>query len=140
MIVYPLRCADGHDFEGWFASAEACDQQAKAGQLSCPTCASAQVHKLPSAPYVKGAAAAKAPSNDAQPRRNALRALREYILANTENVGRRFAETARRIHYGEERERAIRGEATVEEALELREEGIAAYAVSPEVIPSGEVH
>jgi len=66
--------------------------------------------------------------------------LRNLILASTEDVGRRFAEIARRIHYKEEEARGIRGRVTGEEAEELREEGIQALVVSPEVLPTEEVH
>jgi hypothetical protein len=141
MIVYPLACGEGHSFEGWFASAEACEKQAAAGQLTCPSCSSSQVRKLPSAPYVKGSAVARSPMPDeAAVRAKALKALRKFLLEKTENVGSRFPEVARRIHYGEEPERAIRGKATLEEAAELQEEGISALVVAPDVIPAEDVH
>ena len=140
MIVYQLACPSGHFFEGWFASAEACEKQAAAGHLECPTCSSAEIRKLPSAPHVHtGGDAAPAPDGQAV-RREALAALRKYILANTENVGRQFAEIARRIHYKEEEARGIRGRVSAEEAAELHEEGVAAYAVPADVLPSEEVH
>ena len=141
MIVYQLACDSEHFFEGWFASAEACDRQSEAGQLQCPTCASKQVRKLPSAPHVhtSGEAAPAKPAEEA-PRGEALRALRKFILANTEDVGRKFAEIARRIHYQEEAARGIRGQVTPEEADELREDGVQTYTVSAEVLPSEEVH
>jgi hypothetical protein len=144
MIVYQLACGGGHFFEGWFASPGACDEQAAAGRLSCPTCASVDVRKLPSAPYVK---ASPAPadakpriSRAAQARARALAELRRHVLANTEDVGRRFPEIARRMHYGEEEARGIRGRASVEEAIELAEEGVAAVAVPFEVLPPEEIH
>lgn len=141
MIVYPLACGEGHFFEGWFASAEACEKQAAAGQLSCPACSSAEIRKLPSAPYVKGSGVSPMPeAKEAAARAKALQALRGFLLAHTENVGRRFPEVARRMHYGEEEARAIRGQATPAEAAELHEEGISAYVVSPEVLPGEEVH
>lgn len=143
IIVYQLACGQGHFFEGWFASAEACDKQAEAGQLQCPTCARADVRKLPSAPHVHtsgGDAAPAQPPAEAQVKREALLALRKFILSNTENVGRKFAEVARRIHYQQEEARGIRGRVTPEEAEELRDEGVPAYAVAAEVIPSEEVH
>jgi hypothetical protein len=143
MIVYQLACGEGHFFEGWFASAEACERQAAAGQLSCPSCSSARIRKLPSAPYVKAPAGGEArpPAQEqAALRRKAIVALRTLILANTEDVGRRFPEVARRIHYGEEQARGIRGRATAAEAAELAEEGIATVAVSAEVLPTEEVH
>ncbi|HEX3062142.1 MAG TPA: DUF1178 family protein [Usitatibacter sp.] len=140
MIVYQMGCARGHYFEGWFASGEACERQAAAGQLQCPACSSTDVRKLPAAPHVHtSAAVAAAPAGEAG-RREALVALRNLILASTEDVGRRFAEIARRIHYKEEEARGIRGRVTGEEAEELREEGIQALVVSPEVLPTEEVH
>src|SRR2546421_153935 len=140
MIVYQLGCPSGHFFEGWFASAETCEKQAAEGLLACPTCSSAQIRKLPSAPHVHTAAEA---ANDAsaQPvRREAVAALRTFILANTENVGRKFAEIARRIHYKEEAARGIRGQVTADEAAELHEEGVTTYTVPPDILPTEEIH
>jgi hypothetical protein len=143
MIVYQLACENDHFFEGWFASSEACERQASAGQLLCPTCSSAAVRKLPSAPYVKGSTSpvhAPASEDDAKLRREALAALRNYLVANTDNVGRKFAEVARRMHYEEEARRDIRGQVTGEEAHELHEEGIEAFLISGDVLPSEEIH
>ena len=71
---------------------------------------------------------------------SAIAALRTYLLSNTEDVGRKFAEVARRIHYKEEAHRNIRGRVTAEEAAELQEEGVEAYAVPPGILPGEEVH
>jgi hypothetical protein len=144
MIVYQMACEQGHFFEGWFASAEACEQQVADGLLECPTCASPEITRLPSAPHVHTSSASEAPAtlpvaNEAA-RREVLLALRKFILENTDNVGRRFAEVARRIHYKDEEPRGIRGQVTPEEAAELSEEGVSTFAISPEVIPSEEVH
>ena len=143
MIVYQLGCDENHFFEGWFASADACDRQAQAGQLQCPTCASSEIRKLPSAPHVHTSGGDSAPpvsTDEAAVRGAAVMALRTFILANTENVGRKFAEVARRMHYQEEEARGIRGQVTPEEAAELHEEGVNTLSVSPEIIPSEEVH
>ena len=140
MIVYQLACPSGHFFEGWFASAEACEKQAAEGLLACPTCSSAQIRKLPSAPHVHTAAEAANDAGAHQVRREAVAALRTFILANTENVGRQFAEIARRIHYKEEEARGIRGQVTPEEAAELNEEGVSAFAVPADVLPTEEIH
>lgn len=146
MIVYQLACDHDHFFEGWFASSEACEKQAAAGHLQCPACGSLEVRKLPSAPYVKGShAPAAEPSRalspeDAKLRRQAMAELRRFLLANTDDVGKRFAEVARRIHYKEEQERNIRGQVSAGEALELHEEGIDAYAIPGEILPSEEIH
>src|SRR5688572_27129954 len=107
MIVYQLACPQDHFFEGWFASAAACEQQAAEGHLSCPTCASGEIRKLPAAPYVKGSSAEAPPVSPAL-RAKVIAALRQHLLANTDDVGHRFAEVARRIHYQEEEARGIR--------------------------------
>ncbi len=143
MIVYPLACALGHLFEGWFASAEAFDKQAAAGLLECPSCSSADITRLPSAPHVHTSGSPSAPVQPAPAeggRREAIGMLRKFILANTEDVGRKFAEVARRIHYQEEEGRGIRGLVTPEEAAELHEEGVATFSVSPEILPPDELH
>lgn len=147
MIVYRLACADEHCFEGWFASADACEQQALAGQIRCPVCDSHAIRKLPSAPYVHtgGEPAAPTPPVDearlrAMVRAEAASLLREHIVANTEDVGREFPEVARRIHYREEETRAVRGRATAAEARELEDEGIEAWVVPDEILPKDDVH
>ena len=142
MIIYSLRCAAGHDFEGWFASADACERQATAGQLQCPSCGSAEVAKLPSAPHVH-TGESSSPRPDAAAiaaRREAVTQLRDLILASTEDVGRQFAEVARRIHYQEEESRNIRGQVTAEEAEELREEGVETLTLPANFLPTGEIH
>jgi hypothetical protein len=142
MIVYQLACAQGHHFEGWFASPEACDQQAGNGRLQCPECSTMEVRKLPSAPHVhtSGPQPSVAPKAGETPRHEALRALRKFILANTEDVGRQFAEIARRIHYEEEEARGIRGVVDREEAEVLRDEGVETFTLAPDVLPTEEVH
>jgi hypothetical protein len=143
MIVYQLTCGQGHLFEGWFASAEAFDRQSGSGQLQCPTCSTPEVRKLPSAPHVHtaGSQGPATPKADEAQRREALfDQLRNFILTNTEDVGRKFAEVARRIHYQEEDARNIRGVVTPDEAAELREEGVETLAITPGLIPSEEVH
>lgn len=141
MIIYPLRCDAGHEFEGWFASAEACERQVAAGRLECPSCGSPDVSRLPSAPHVHtGESAPRPQGGAAAARREAIEKLREVILASTEDVGRQFAEIARRIHYQEEASRSIRGQVTSEEAEELREEGVETLTLPPNFLPGGEVH
>ena len=142
MIVYQLACQNGHFFEGWFASAEACEKQAADGLVECPACSSVEIRKLPSAPHVHTSAETAAPSPDAQAARQAaVAALRKYILANTENVGRQFAEIARRIHYKEEEARGIRGQVRAEEAAELHEEGVETVTLPAGFLPGErEIH
>jgi len=138
MIIFDLACARGHRFEGWFASGEAFDRQQAGGHVRCPVCDAAEVARLPSAHVAvsKGGRAAvsapaasppptPAPTQDATAGMPAevIAKLRE-IVRGTENVGPRFPEEARRIHYNEAPARAIRGQASPEEADSLREEGI----------------
>ncbi|HEY4370524.1 MAG TPA: DUF1178 family protein [Burkholderiales bacterium] len=148
MIVFNLSCAADHRFEGWFASGEDFDAQRGRGLLSCPLCGSSEVSKQLSAPRLnlhaqpepkrnkparEGApvpaaqgegGAAKPVAMLSQQQQDALRALIGEVLANTEDVGDRFAEEARRIHYKETEARAIRGVASREEAEALVDEGI----------------
>lgn len=137
MKVLDLACAEGHRFEGWFASDDDLAAQRERGLLVCPLCGNAEVQRLPSAPRLNlGAAAGPAPPGTqtlAMPATEDLQA--QWMLAvrrmveNTEDVGRRFAEEARRIHYGEVAQRGIRGQATREDAEALREEGIEVMAL-----------
>ena len=126
----------------WFSSAEAFEKQAQSGQLQCPTCSTTEVTKALSAPHVHTGvspppAAAK---SEGEIRREAMAELRNFILASTEDVGRKFAEIARRIHYREEEARNIRGVVTPDEAEELRDEGVEAIPVMPGILPGEEVH
>jgi hypothetical protein len=124
MIRYALKCSEAHEFEAWFASSAACDEQARRGQIVCPHCGSKKVAKGVMAPNI-------APASGAEKRvapDEALamaRKLREHVEKNAENVGDRFAVEARKIHYEETESRGIYGSATSEEARELHEEGIA---------------
>ena len=142
MLVLNLACEAGHSFEGWFASASDFDSQQQRGLLSCPLCNSAQVRKMPSAPRLNlgaepsASAAASTSTSTSAPtptpidlQRQVLQAVRT-MMANTEDVGDRFATEARRIHYGEAEERGIRGRATPDEARELADEGIDVVALS----------
>ena len=145
MKVFNLQCSALHRFEGWFASEEDYASQVERGLLECPLCADKTVHKLPSAPRLNlGASEAPAaPVADkqalvagdaAQALQAAWLQLARQIVSQTEDVGRRFAEEARKIHYGESEERGIRGQASREETEALLEEGI---AVMPLPLPEG---
>jgi len=129
MIVYELACRSGHAFEGWYASPDAFDTQRDAGHLECPVCGTEDVLKRPSAPHVHTHGSSRPQSAALSERGRAMGELRAFILANTEDVGRKFAEIARRIHYGEEAHRGIRGQVTPEEAVALQEEGVPATLV-----------
>jgi hypothetical protein len=143
MIVYELICAEEHRFEGWFASAEVFERQRHAGLVACPVCSSAAVEKLPSARIRRGAQPApeERPSSApvakqapvAQRSTMTLASFIDHVLQNTEDVGPRFPEEARKIHYEEAPRRGIRGIASREEAETLAEEGI---AVLPLPIPT----
>jgi len=135
MKVLNLRCANGHGFEGWFASEEDFLGQNGRGLIECPMCSDRVVTRLPSAPRLNlsGAREPEASRPAAEPAAADLQAMwmqavRE-ILRQTEDVGERFAEEARRIHFGEAQERGIRGVASVEERQALHEEGIEVMAL-----------
>jgi hypothetical protein len=127
MIRYALACEDGHQFEAWFGSADAYDRQAEARSVVCPVCGSTRVEKAPMAPYV-ARGRAEAPKPQKQRKSYAmLRKLRDELTANSDYVGPKFPEEARKIHYEEAPQRSIHGEATSEEARELDEEGIPVF-------------
>jgi hypothetical protein len=135
MKVLNLQCQHQHAFEGWFASEQEFQSQMDRGLIECPLCQSKAIHKLPSAPRlnlstsreVTPVAAPKQDlmhtAGDAQMQAQWLKMMR-HMMQNTEDVGERFAQEARSIHYGESEERNIRGKASREETLELLEEGI----------------
>jgi hypothetical protein len=154
MKVLDLSCLSGHVFEGWFGSEDDFSTQLTRGLVQCPVCGSSSVHKKLSAPRLN-LSRAKAPDESAlaispssakgapsgaslkppmsaemqAELQTALAKVVQHVLASTDDVGDRFAEEARRIHYGETEERAIRGQATVDEAKELVEEGIELMAI-----------
>lgn len=156
MKVLDLHCPQGHVFEGWFGSEADFQSQRERGLLECPMCGSAHIEKRLSAPRlnlgakpqaaaaksapmpaVPAAASAPALPPEAQRKLHAiqaawLKASRE-IAAKTEDVGERFADEARQMHYGEAEERPIRGKATPAQTMELLEEGI---PVLPLALPS----
>ena len=143
MIRYSLRCERGHGFESWFQSSSAYDSQVKRKLVTCPACGSAKVEKSIMAPQIvskkrrDSAAPAPAASTDvtapastplmmAQERelRAKLRELRDHIVKNADNVGERFPNEARKMHYGDIEHRPIYGEASPDEARSLIEEGV----------------
>lgn len=132
MKVLSLQCRHGHAFEGWFASEDDYRIQQERGILECPMCGHTEVAKLPSAPRLNLSGATKDAPAEKQPVAAGpaaaaqalwLQALR-HVIENTEDVGERFVEEARRIHYGESDARSIRGQATREDTEALIEEGI----------------
>jgi hypothetical protein len=153
MIKYALHCEKGHGFESWFPDSASFDTQRKRGLVDCPACGSRKVEKQIMAPSIgpKGrnatpaeaivpapapeqpmAVVAEGPLGEpAMKLRAMMRELHAHVVANTEDVGGQFADEARKIHYGEKEERAIRGKASFEEAKELHEEGIGVLPLPP---------
>lgn len=144
MKVLNLQCRHAHGFEGWFASEEDFQGQLARGLVECPLCGDAQVTKMPSAPRLNlgasapaaapGAAKQEVMSAPNEQLQAAWMQLVKQVMTQTEDVGERFAEEARKIHYGETEERGIRGQASREETQALLEEGI---SVLPLPIPKG---
>ncbi|BEV45906.1 DUF1178 family protein [Afipia carboxidovorans] len=138
MIRYALRCECGHSFESWFQSSATYESQRKRRLVTCPACDSAEVEKAIMAPRLAAkdktsepevkASNTSAPTLMMAPQERELaaklRELREHVEKNAENVGRKFPNEARKIHYGDSEHRAIYGQATAEEAHSLLEEGV----------------
>jgi hypothetical protein len=139
MILYDLKCAKNHVFEAWFRDSKAFDSQAKSHKIVCPTCGSKRVTKAPMAPRLSMGRAAEAPQVPSEPagrkvamvdpRTKVLQELRQFVESNCDYVGPKFAEEARKIHYGEVEKRGIYGEATPDEAKELADEDIEVRAI-----------
>jgi hypothetical protein len=149
MIRYALACDKGHQFESWFADSAAYDKQAKRSLVACPHCGSTKVEKAIMAPRLAGARKRKAPveapvsdvvtpaaapeaaapvammTPQEQELRGKLKELRDHLTKNADNVGAKFPDEARKMHYGETEHRSIYGVATADDAKELAEEGIA---------------
>ena len=151
MKVLNLQCSHGHVFEGWFASHDDFESQRGRGLLTCPVCNDAEITKMPSAPRLNlghdapaaavpaAASPAQAPVQEvAQMTPQHLQAawmkMVRHVMANTEDVGARFAEEARKIHYGEAEHRNIRGQASREETEALLDEGV---EILPLPVPVG---
>lgn len=130
MKVLNLRCANGHAFEGWFASDDDFMDQNGRSLIECPLCADSVISRMPSAPRLNLSGTREVPTSPAkattQPAdlQAAWLATVRQMMASTEDVGERFAEEARRIHYGETERRGIRGQASADEREALRDEGI----------------
>ena len=139
MIKYALACDRGHNFESWFADSAAYDKQAKRKLVACPHCGSEKVEKAIMAPRLSGArkkkvsepppaAPEKSPVAMVSPQeaelRGKLKELRDHLTKNADNVGSKFPEEARKMHYGETEHRSIYGDASPDEARKMVDEGI----------------
>src|SRR5262245_4478493 len=148
MILYRLRCSQGHEFESWFKDSKTYERQEKKSLIGCAVCGDSKVARAVMAPRIgkpgKKAEQAETPAAPAatptptpqqkqmaaltkhlpKEMRETLLKLREQVEKNCEHVGDKFAEEARKIHYGESDKRGIYGETSDEEAEELAEEGI----------------
>ena len=128
MIRFSLHCDQAHEFEGWFRDNADYDTQAKRGFVDCPVCGSKKVSKALMAPAVstgrKKEKMALAANAEQKKLIAALKEMAKQVRDNAENVGDKFAEEARKIHFGEAEARGIYGEATPEEARELIEDGV----------------
>ena len=133
MIKFTLACEAGHNFEGWFGSSDDYEAQIKRDLVSCPYCGTLKVEKALMAPSVSTSRTKEkiqdkinvATVNKSRQAMFAeLKEMRDKITANAENVGERFPEEARKIHYGESEERSIYGEASSEDVKDLVEEGV----------------
>ncbi|HEX4233892.1 MAG TPA: DUF1178 family protein [Caldimonas sp.] len=133
MKVFNLRCGQQHAYEGWFASEDEFVSQQERGIVACPLCGDTEAVRMPNAARLKvsrhaAPTPAETTTSEVTLQSQWLRAVRQ-VLSSTEDVGERFPEEARRIHYGEVEERGIRGRATKEDADALREEGIEVMAL-----------
>jgi len=127
VIRYALTCDNGHDFEGWFANNDAWESQVADARLECPACGSVRVEKAPMAPNIAKGTGGTETDGAFKAVREVARQVRTHVEKNAEYVGKQFPEEARKIHYEEEGKRGIYGEASPEEADELREEGVEVY-------------
>jgi hypothetical protein len=133
LIVYSLRCKNGHEFEGWFRDSASYDAQSGEGALCCPTCNSRRVEKAIMAPAISASRSVQKAHTEARSNRQFMTGLRKYVQENAEYVGPNFAEEARKIHYGETSDRNIYGETTAEEAQLLVEEGVDVAPLPPDI-------
>src|SRR3954469_9709855 len=147
MIRYALICAKNHEFESWFQNSAAYDKQRKRKLVECPVCGDVKVEKAIMAPRIAGAMKRSKPSLSApmpvsdapaeeakapvamispqeQEFRTKLKELREHLTKNSDYVGQKFPDEARKMHYGEQEHRSIYGEASLQDAKEMHDEGI----------------
>ena len=151
MIKYGLECDKGHGFEGWFQSSDGFDKQKKRGFVECPVCGSIKVDRaimapavartdklpvpakasMPEAEWVSSGSDVAIMSSEERELRERLAELRKEMIKDADDVGDEFAEEARRIHFGETKQRQIYGQTSFEEARELIEEGVNIFPLPP---------
>ena len=130
MILFDLQCDKNHKFECWFSSSTNYVEQLKNNMIVCPYCNSTKIQKSLMAPNINIKSTSKNSKKNNKKKlaqnnlENQIKKFRKYIEKNTDNVGKNFAEEARKIYYGETKSRPIRGESTAKEAQELAEEGV----------------
>jgi hypothetical protein len=120
MIAYDLKCRRGHEFEAWFKNQKTFEKQRKEGLIECPGCGSSKVSMVYSSQAIRRSSRRSAPP----PSPSAVPEIEAFLNKHFEDVGKDFADEARKLHYGDEEPRNIRGETTADEDRELREEGI----------------
>lgn len=132
MIKYSLICEKDHDFEAWFGSSDDFEKQKKRGFVDCPVCGSNDVSKALMAPKVTGTKKSRSQDLTAvagspelpDDMVDKLREIKNHVLANAEDVGDKFPEEARKIHYGESEKQGIYGKASMDDVASLTEEGV----------------
>lgn len=135
MILFQLKCEHDHEFEGWFKDGATYEAQAASGDLSCPVCGTSNVGKALMAPRLRTsrqkeeAAEKQRQTAVVEATKAAIAEIRKQVEENCEHVGNKFAEEARKIHYGEAKKRSIYGQASLKETVELVEEGIDVHAL-----------
>ena len=129
MIVFDLQCEKGHAFEGWFEDSHAYDAQKKKGLITCPSCNSTVISKLPSTFAIKGSQPMADPMDQQIDLKKMSNEISEYVNKNFDNVGCEFTKEALKMHYGVTESRNIRGVSTKEEEKILTKEGIQFFKV-----------
>ncbi len=124
MILFTLRCARDHEFEGWFRDGDRFEAQRAAGEIACPYCGDTSVEKAVMAPRLGRSREVLPPTPALAQLRKVLLEIRQQVETHCDYVGNRFADEARRIHYGETDPRGIYGEASEADSRELTDEGI----------------
>lgn len=132
MIIYDLKCDKGHTFEGWFKDRQAWIAQNAQKLVLCPVCNSSSIEMMPSSVAFIGkeSRSSEKSTEKGLSLAKAIKVLKQYLDSNFEDVGNKFAETALKIHYGDEEKRNIKGTSTPQEEENLIEEGVQFYKIS----------